>query len=68
MTIVTHLLGVGVAVDAARILAEKGIEAEIVDLVCLYPMDTGTIVASVAKTGRPREKAPARSGMPQVKG
>jgi pyruvate/2-oxoglutarate/acetoin dehydrogenase E1 component len=51
VTIVTHLLGVGIALDAAKILADMGIEAEVIDLVTLYPMDTKTILDSVAKTG-----------------
>ena len=52
VTIVTHLLGVSVAIDAAQILAKKGIDVEIVDLVCLYPLDTETVLSSVSKTGR----------------
>ncbi len=52
VTIVTHLLGVGVAEDAAEILADEGIQAEIIDLCTLYPLDTKTILDSVLKTGR----------------
>ncbi len=51
VTIVTYLLGVGIAKGAADILERHGIEVEIVDLVTLYPMDTDTILASVARTG-----------------
>jgi pyruvate dehydrogenase E1 component beta subunit len=43
---------VGVAVKAAAILSEKGIEAEIVDLRTLAPLDKETLLASVRKTGR----------------
>jgi 2-oxoisovalerate dehydrogenase E1 component beta subunit len=32
--------------------AESGIDAEIVDLRCLWPMDLATVVTSVNKTGR----------------
>ena len=51
ITIVTWLLGVSAACDAADILAAKGIEAEVIDLVTLYPMDTEGILRSVGKTG-----------------
>jgi pyruvate dehydrogenase E1 component beta subunit len=37
---------------AADMLAQEGIEAEVIDLRTLRPMDTETIVASVKKTGR----------------
>jgi pyruvate/2-oxoglutarate/acetoin dehydrogenase E1 component len=50
LTIVTHLLGVSAALDAAEILSGQGIDVEIIDLVTLYPMDSETILASVAKT------------------
>ena len=33
-------------------LAEKGVSAEVIDPIWLAPLDTGTIAASVAKTGR----------------
>jgi pyruvate dehydrogenase E1 component beta subunit len=37
---------------AADELAKEGIEAEVIDLRTLRPLDTDTIVASVKKTGR----------------
>lgn len=37
---------------AAEALAEDGIEVEIIDVRTLAPLDVGTIVASVARTGR----------------
>ena len=40
------------ALKAADELAKEGIEAEVIDLRTLRPMDTDTIVASVKKTGR----------------
>lgn len=51
LTIVSHLLGVSTAVDAAEILAKEGISAEIIDLATLYPLDTETLLTSVSKTG-----------------
>lgn len=50
LTVVTHLLGVSAALDAAEILSGQGIDVEVIDLVTLYPMDSATILASVAKT------------------
>lgn len=38
--------------EAANLLAEEGVHAEVIDLLSLYPMDTDTIVTSVKKTGR----------------
>jgi pyruvate dehydrogenase E1 component beta subunit len=40
------------AMAAADLLAAKGIDAEVVDLRWLAPMDTDTVVASVRRTGR----------------
>jgi 2-oxoisovalerate dehydrogenase E1 component len=51
LTLVTHLLGVQAALDAAEILAARGIDAEVIDLLTLYPMDTDTILDSVSRTG-----------------
>ena len=44
--------GMSYALKAAEELAKEGIEAEVIDLRTLRPMDTETIVASVQKTGR----------------
>jgi len=38
--------------DAAKALAEEGIEAEVVDVRSLRPLDVDTLVTSVSKTGR----------------
>lgn len=50
------LVGLGWTVhqslEAAEVLAERGVSAEVVDLRCLKPLDRDTIVASVKKTGR----------------
>jgi pyruvate dehydrogenase E1 component beta subunit len=43
---------VGKALDAATALAAAGIDAEVVDLRVLRPLDDGTIMASVRKTHR----------------
>src|SRR5690242_13516489 len=45
-------IGMTYALKAADELAKEGIEAEVIDLRTLRPMDTDTIVASVRKTGR----------------
>ncbi|PZN95667.1 MAG: pyruvate dehydrogenase complex E1 component subunit beta [Alphaproteobacteria bacterium] len=52
VTLVSYSIGVGVALDAAKALAEEGIEAEIVDLRTLRPLDTATVLASLKKTNR----------------
>jgi pyruvate dehydrogenase E1 component beta subunit len=52
VTIVSWSNGMSYALKAADELAKEGIEAEIIDLRTLRPMDTETIVASVKKTGR----------------
>ncbi|GAB6097937.1 alpha-ketoacid dehydrogenase subunit alpha/beta [Desulfatiferula olefinivorans] len=51
LTLVTHLLGVQAALDAAESLSARGIDAEVIDLLTLYPMDTETILDSVSRTG-----------------
>jgi pyruvate dehydrogenase E1 component beta subunit len=50
-TIVTLGLHVHRALDAAESLSEAGIDAEVVDLRSLVPLDTDTIVESIEKTG-----------------
>ena len=52
VTIVAYSIMVGVALRAAAELAEAGIEAEVINLRSLRPLDTDTIVASVRKTNR----------------
>jgi pyruvate dehydrogenase E1 component beta subunit len=51
VTIVSWSNGMTYALKAADELAKEGIEAEVIDLRTLRPMDTDTIVASVKKTG-----------------
>ncbi|MBL4646879.1 MAG: pyruvate dehydrogenase complex E1 component subunit beta [Hyphomicrobiales bacterium] len=52
VTIVTFSIGMTYALKAAEELAKMGIEAEIIDLRTIRPMDIATVVASVQKTGR----------------
>jgi pyruvate dehydrogenase E1 component beta subunit len=52
VTIVTFSIMVGVALKAAETLAAEGIEAEVINLRSLRPLDTETIIASVKKTSR----------------
>ena len=52
VTIVASALMVKRALAAATELAKEGIEAEVVDLRTIVPLDTETVLASVAKTGR----------------
>ncbi|MGO3518283.1 MAG: pyruvate dehydrogenase complex E1 component subunit beta [Acetobacter cibinongensis] len=52
VTIVTFSIMVGVALQAAEELAQQGIEAEVINLRTLRPLDTATVVESVKKTSR----------------
>jgi len=52
VTLVSYSIGVGVALDAATKLAEEGIEAEVIDLRTLRPLDRDTVLRSLAKTNR----------------
>jgi len=52
VTIISWSNGMSYALKAADELAKDGIEAEVIDLRTLRPMDTDTLVASVKKTGR----------------
>src|SRR5215472_11543214 len=52
VTIVAWSMGMSYALKAAEELAKENIEAELIDLRTLKPMDTDTIVESVKKTGR----------------
>jgi len=52
VTLVSYSIGVGVSLDAAAKLAEEGIEAEVIDLRTLRPLDKATVLASLAKTNR----------------
>ncbi len=52
VTIVSFGIGMTYALEAAEKLAEDGINAEVINLRTLRPMDTATILASVQKTNR----------------
>ncbi|PTQ10207.1 pyruvate dehydrogenase complex E1 component subunit beta [Sphingomonas oleivorans] len=52
VTIVSYSIGVGVSLDAANRLAEEGIDAEVIDLRTLRPLDKATVLKSLAKTNR----------------
>ena len=52
VTIVAWSMGMTYALKAADELAKDGINAEVIDLRTLKPMDSDTIVESVKKTGR----------------
>ncbi|MET0743394.1 MAG: pyruvate dehydrogenase complex E1 component subunit beta [Microvirga sp.] len=52
VTIVSYGMGMTYALKAAQELEKEGIDAEVIDLRTIRPMDTDTLVASVMKTGR----------------
>jgi len=52
VTLVSYSIGMTYALKAAAELEKEGIEAEVIDLRTLRPMDTETIIRSVMKTGR----------------
>jgi pyruvate dehydrogenase E1 component beta subunit len=52
VTLVSWGIGMTYALDAAEKLAEDGIEAEVIDLRTLRPIDYDTVISSVMKTNR----------------
>ena len=52
VTLVSYSIGVAVALDAAATLAKEGIEAEVIDLRTLRPLDTQAVLDSLKKTNR----------------
>jgi len=52
LTLITYGGSLPKAMQAAEQLAQTGIDAEVLDLRCLRPLDTSAIVASVARTHR----------------
>ena len=52
VTIVSYSIGVGLSLEAADTLAAQGISAEVIDLRTIRPLDTQTVLASLAKTNR----------------
>ena len=52
VTIVSYSIGVGLALDAAETLSGEGIDAEVLDLRTLRPLDRRAVLTSLAKTNR----------------
>ena len=52
VTLVAYSRMVHVALDAAQLLAQRGVEAEVIDLRTLRPLDMETVYQSVRKTNR----------------
>jgi pyruvate dehydrogenase E1 component beta subunit len=52
VTIVSYSIGVGLSLDAAEALAVEGIDAEVIDLRTLRPLDKETVLKSLKKTNR----------------
>jgi pyruvate dehydrogenase E1 component beta subunit len=52
VTIVSYSIGVGLALDAAKQLEAEGIDAEVLDLRTLRPLDRRAILESLRKTNR----------------
>ena len=52
VTLVAHSICVGLILEAAEKLAAEGIDAELIDLRTLRPLDTDTVIESVKKTNR----------------
>lgn len=52
VTVVSAMNGVHEALKAAELLSAEGIEAEVIDLRTLRPLDVATVLASVTKTNR----------------
>jgi pyruvate dehydrogenase E1 component beta subunit len=52
VTLVAHSICVGLILEAANKLAAEGIDAELIDLRTLRPLDTATVIESVKKTNR----------------
>ena len=52
VTLITFGGSLGKCLQAADVLAQDGVSAEVVDLRCLRPLDVGTLTASVARTHR----------------
>ncbi|MEY4160038.1 MAG: 2-oxoisovalerate dehydrogenase subunit beta [Pseudomonadota bacterium] len=52
VTIVSYSIGVGLALEAADLLAAEGIDAEVLDLRTLRPLDKDAVLKSLAKTNR----------------
>ena len=65
LTLVAHLMGVPAALEAADLLSQRGVSAEVIDLLSLYPLDDKTLLDSVARTRNivTLEEGPATGGI-----
>ena len=52
VTLVSYSIGVGVALEAAKLLEADGVSAEVLDLRSLRPLDEAAVLASLKKTNR----------------
>ncbi len=52
VTIVSYSIGVGLALEAAEVLAAEGIDAEVLDLRTLRPLDSAAVLESLSRTNR----------------
>ena len=52
VTIVTYSIGVGLSLEAAETLAADGIDAEVIDLRTLRPLDKAAVLESLSRTNR----------------
>jgi len=52
VTIVSYSIGVGLALQAAEQLAAEGIDAEVIDLRTLRPLDSAAVLESLSRTNR----------------
>jgi pyruvate dehydrogenase E1 component beta subunit len=52
LTIVSYSIGVGLALEAAEILAGESVSVEVIDLRTIRPLDKATVLASLKKTNR----------------
>jgi len=52
VTIVSYSIGVGLSLEAAELLAAEGIDAEVLDLRTIRPLDKQAVLDSLAKTNR----------------
>jgi pyruvate dehydrogenase E1 component beta subunit len=52
VTLVSYSIGVGLALEAAEMLAGEGVDCEVIDLRTLRPLDKQAVLTSLAKTNR----------------
>jgi pyruvate dehydrogenase E1 component beta subunit len=52
VTIVSYSIGVGIALEAAEALSGEGIEAEVIDLRTIRPLDENAVLESLSRTNR----------------